>query len=256
MIVILLVGLGCVTATAQDSTGAPEWFGLEHLTEYLGLKSDDIGYRADYTEPDSFRLQVITDLMEKPLGMLDYAAARRGGHVQTQPEILAGILLTDLRLENQLERAKPYQPSSDELHQQHNLYYNNMALNQLLSRAALYLEVILPRSTEKALSRLSPVQRKFLHNEFKELLVTRDDEEFMSIQQLDSIESIEEEYTEQFVEFGYEIDPDPILAAGIDCLREMILGVKAIRQDLQTGRITPEAIMNGTGILPDDVRAR
>jgi hypothetical protein len=66
MILSLLFLLISETTHSQDDTAAvsPEQFGISHLTEFLGLKPDDIGFRSDYTEPDSFRLKVVAELMQ------------------------------------------------------------------------------------------------------------------------------------------------------------------------------------------------
>ncbi|MFH1687552.1 MAG: hypothetical protein ABIE70_08530 [bacterium] len=251
-LLISLVWLALGSAGAQDVAQTTEQWGLEHLCAHLGLKPDDIGFRADYTEPDSFRLAVITELMEKPLGMIEYAASLSSAQVSGQPEILAGILLSDLRLANQPARGRPYQPTAAELQQPYNLYYTNLNLNQLLTRASIYLNTIIPKSAAVSLQALTDRQRQFLRDEFKELLVTRVDEEFMSPQEIDSMENAEEQYTETFVEYGYLIDPDPIVAAGIDCLREMMGGVRALQSELGQKQTTIENIVEGVGYLPDN----
>ncbi|HUV31914.1 MAG TPA: hypothetical protein VMY05_12625 [Acidobacteriota bacterium] len=243
-----------VLGSAQDGVPeSPERFGLEHLSAYLGLKPDDISFRADYTEPDSFRLAAVADLMVQPLGMLDYADGLRKSRQKGQPEILARILFTDLRTEYRGRRRGPYQPDIAEVRGSYNLYYTDVALNQLLTRAATYLDVVFPRSSEMMLSRLEPGQRDFLTDEFKELLVASVEEEFMSMEQLDSLEKLEEEYTDRFAKFGTKIDSDPIVAAGIDCLRDMLLEVKAIRGLLKSTERTPEMMLKVVGYLPDNV---
>ncbi|GAI25795.1 unnamed protein product, partial [marine sediment metagenome] len=198
---------------------------MKHLTEYLGLKPDDISFRSDYTEPDSFRLKVVADLMQKPLGMIDYVAGLKNSHVVAQPEIIAGILFQDLAVNGQNRRSRPYQPDIAEIQRAYNLYYTDVAFNQLLTKAAMYLDVVFPKSSEKSLALLSAEQRRFLKGEFKELIVMSEEEEFLSVEAIDSLEKVEEGYSEQFVEFGAKIDKDPIVAAGIDCLRQLMLEV-------------------------------
>jgi hypothetical protein len=87
---LLLLQLLSATSGSQEkaATPPPEQFGLAHLTEYLGLKPDDISFRSDYEDADSFRLQIVADLMQKPLGMIDYAAGLKNAHVVGQPEVI------------------------------------------------------------------------------------------------------------------------------------------------------------------------
>lgn len=231
----------------------PEQFGLNHLTEYLGLKPDDISFRSDYTEPDSFRLKVVADLMQKPLGMINYAAGLKNSHVVAQPEIVTGILFQDLVGEHQTKRSRPYEPDVAEIQRTYNLYYTDVAFNQLLTKAATYLDVVLPKSSEMSFALLSRDQRNFLRNEFKELIVMSKEEEFLSVEAIDSLDKLEEGYCEQFVEFGTKIDKDPIVAAGIDCLRQLMLEINNLRQLLQSGQISAEEIIKGTGFLPENV---
>ena len=150
-------------------------------------------------------------------------------------------------------RSRPYQAEITEIQQNYNLYFTNISLNQLLSKAATYIDVVIPRSSEMSLAMLSHDQRQFLRNEFKELLVISEEEEFFSVEQTDSLEKIEEEYCESFVEFGFKIDPDPVVAAGIDCLRELMLEINNLRQQLKSGKLSAEEALKGTGYLPDNI---
>jgi hypothetical protein len=245
--------LAPVAVYAEDSTQvAPEWFGLNHLGEYLGLKPQDVSFRRDYTEPDSFRLEVVAGLMEHPLGMMDYARELKDAAARRQPEILAGILQSDLETEYQEQRTGPYSPSIEEVKSRYALYYTNTVLNELLTRAANYIDVIIPRSSDMMLARLSTEQKQFLTNQFKELLVTSVEEEFMSAEALDSLEDLEENYADQFVSFGKNIDKDPLVAAGVDCLQEVMLEIRVLRRKLSEGEFTLEDLLTSTEYLPSE----
>jgi len=250
LIILLGAAVAGYAQAERPADQTPEQFGLEHLTEYLSLKPGDIGFRSDYTEPDSFRLKIVAELMARPLGMIDYAAGIKDAFVKGQPEVVARILYQDLKTEYQTTRSRPYQPTVEEIHQGYNLYYTNGSLNQLLTRAALYLNVVFPRTTDQALAFLTPDQRRFLVTEFKEVLVSREEEEFYSIEQIDSVEAIEEAYIEEFVTFGGEIDKDPIVAAGIDCLRDLILELATLRAGIQSGEVDPAKVVQGVGVMP------
>jgi len=253
---LLLLLLTAVRSPGQEQAAPPslppEQFGLKHLTEYLGLKPDDISFRSDYTEPDSFRLKLVAELMQKPLDMIDYVAALKNSHVVAQPEIIAGILFQDLAVDGRNQRSRPYQPDIAEIQRAYNLYYTDVAFNQLLTKAAMYLDVVFPKSSEKSLALLSAEQRRFLKDEFKELIVISEEEEFLSVEAIDSLEKLEEGYSERFVEFGAKIDKDPIVAAGIDCLRQLMLEVNNLRQRLEAGEVSAKKIVEGTGYLPDN----
>jgi hypothetical protein len=254
-VLIVLLGISLLAGSlfSQEADALPpEQFGLKHLSEYLGLQPEDISFRPDYTEPDSFRLQLVADLMTNPLGMIPYAASLKDAHVESQPEILASIMFQDLAFERRPERGQRYQAEASEIERVHNLYFNDMALNQILTRAALYLDVIFPRSAERMLAELSEEQQLFLRRQFKELILIDEEEEFWPLEVIDSVENIEEGYCEQFVEFGYRVNADPLVAAGIDCLRDMMQEVGRLRSQLSRGEVSAEKIMNGTIYLPEN----
>jgi hypothetical protein len=248
LLLFLVLPVAAVGQQAPDI--APEWFGLEHLSEYIGLHPGDISFRRDYTEPDTFRLEVVAALMEQPLGMMEYAENLKDAAVRKQPEILAAILYSDLLTEYQTDRIGAYQPDVGDESNRYSLFFTNVTLNQIMTRAAAYLDEIFPRSTEMMLARLDSNQKRFLTNQFKQLLETSVDEEFMSAEVLDSLENVEEEYVEEFVTFGALIDKDPIVAAGIDCLQELLLEVKALRRKIDAGDISVNTVLANTEYLP------
>ncbi len=220
-----------ITISAQDdSTKSPEQFGLAHLTEYLHLKPSDIGYRSDYTEPDSFRLKIIADLMAQPLGMIEYSGRLKNSYIKGQPEILAGYLFKDLLGEYQKKQSRAYKPTTDEVQRGYNLYYKDIDLNRLLSKASLYLEVIIPKSARMTFAQLSTKEKAFLTNEFKEVLVMRTEDELLPVEAIDSLEKVEEEFIERFVTFASKIDKDPLIDAGIKMLREMLLEANNLKK--------------------------
>jgi hypothetical protein len=240
---------------ADDRQASPEEYGLSELTSYLGLFPQDISFRNDYLEPDSFRLKIVADFMERPWDMIEFLQGLREAHVPRQPEILAAILLADLERRDFPARTRPYRADIGEIQARYNLSFSNFNVNQTLSRAATYLDVIFPRSTEMMLARLSVSERSFLLNEFKELVTTSVDEEFMSAQQLDSAEKAEEIYADRFASFGTKIDIDPVVGAGVECLRELMLEVNALRSMLAGGQVTADQIMRGEAYLPADANS-
>lgn len=253
--ILLTAGLVALplSVVAEDSSNIrPEEFGLTHLAEYLGFEPGDVGFRSDYTEPDSFRLKIVADLMNQPLGMIDYVDGLKSGHVAGQPEILAAYLFQDLSGEHQVSRSGPYRADISEIQRSYDLYFTVVTFNQLLTRAAVYLDVIFPKSMEKSLAFLDSRQRRFLISEFKELLVMREEDELLSVQAIDSLDKLEESYCERFVEFGHRIDKDPLVAAGIDCLRELLLEISSLRKLLSSRGVSARKIIEGTGYLPQN----
>ena len=263
LIALILMANSDYTVMAQQSSSnsvqtsgsvvVPERFGLVHLMEHLNLKPSDIGYRTDYTEPDSFRLQLVSELMTAPLGMIDYASELRQTVASGQPEVMSAFLFDDLAGEGHTRRGKAYIPNEQEFNRPVNLYYSDPTLNRLLSRVSLYLDIIIPKSTEVAFGKISQNQRKFLTERFVHLLEMRVEDEFLTPNQLDSVEKLDEEYAETFAEFGYKINTDPIVAAGIDCLSKLILDVNSLKSQLDSRQLNAKNLVSNTVNLPQGV---
>jgi hypothetical protein len=256
-IVLLLAALGVVSAaSAQDTAQTPEQFGLQHLTEYLGLRPSDIAFRSDYSEPDSLRLKLIADLMRNPLGVREYVTSLRAAHVSGQPDILAGVLHADMALELQTTRRRPYRPGIEEIQDHYTLVYIDQTLNGLLTKVATYLDAVFPRSTELSLGVISPLQRRFLTKELREVVAMSEEEEFLSVAASDSLQQVETAYVEKFVSFATRIDKDPIVAAGIDCLRDILPDLAAIRAAVTAPPDSLDRFLKTTGYMPDDVSGK
>jgi len=246
-IVFVLVSVAFPQSQKADS---PEMAGLKNLCDYAGLKPTDISFRNDYMEIDSFRLQTVTRLMKSPLSLISYTDGYKNAHVSKQPEILASVMFQDLAKAGKKSRNRAYEPLGPELQNSYNLYFNDHTLNQFLSQMVVYLDHIFPRSTQMMLAPLNEKQKKFLTTEFKELVVTREEEENYSVEQIDSLEKAEELYTDQFAKFAADIDKDPVLQAGLDCLKKVMLEVKSFQSLLKSKEMTPAKIMATAGFLP------
>lgn len=255
LLTLLVAVFPAVSVIAQDSLQSPEEFGLSHLTEYFGLKPSDLTFRSDYTEPDSLRLKLVADLMQNPLGITDYVASLKSAHVRRQPEILSRVLFSDLASEYQTSRGRPHRPDINEMRGQYNLAYTDLTLNGLLNKVASYLDVIIPGSTELALKGLDSDQRRFLTRQLKQIATQQEGEENLSVNEIDSVSQLEERYIEEFVTFGHRIDKDPIIAAGIDCLRDILPDLRALQSALANRSTSVSTLMKTTGYLPDNVDA-
>jgi hypothetical protein len=254
-IVATVMAFAVVAARADDRQALPEEVGLAELSEFLGLRPSDIAFRNDYTDPDSFRLAQVAAFMEQPWDMVQYLDMLRQAHVKKQPEILSGILFTDLKRELFPARTRPYQADISEIQGRYNLFYTDVNLNQLLNRAVKYIDVIFPRSVEMMLARVSKEDRVFLRSEFTEILRISEEQESMTPEELDAEEKKAEAYADRFAAFGTQIDTDPVVAAGVDALRELLLEVQNIRRLLASNEITAQKIMEATAYLPDGADA-
>ncbi|MFZ1683359.1 MAG: hypothetical protein WAU88_04420, partial [Candidatus Zixiibacteriota bacterium] len=254
ILLIAVVGFLAPKVNGQQADSlSPEMWGIKNLTEYLNLRSEDITYRSDYTEPDSFRLKIVADLMKNPIGMEDYAARLRKAYVKRQPEVLAASLFGELKGEYQIRRSLPYQPTADELQKKYTLFYSHLRINEVLTRADAYVNVIIPRSTDKAMAFLTAKQQRFLRNEFKEFLEVDSLEETRTVEQLDSSERRQEQLSDSFVTFGYKFDKDPIMAASIDCLRELMPEIQHIRRYLDSTGGNADKLMGTPAYVPPNV---
>ena len=248
----LILSLALSASAQNNKKMSPEKQGLLLLTDYLGLHPKDISFRQDYHDPDGFRLSKVAALMSQPLDMIGYVDELKGVHIKGQPEILASILFDDLAVTGQSSRSRAYRPQGTEAGEAYTLYFLNQSLNQFLARMAVYVDHVFPRSTEMMLAPLSKKQKRFLTTKFKEIITSDLEEEFYTIEQHDSLEKAEERYADQFVEFAHKIDKDPIIRAGIDCLKMILLETKRLRKQLRGGEDAAEDFMRVTGFLPDN----
>ena len=253
MLAILALSLmsGALSAQTPDTVVSPLDFGLNHLTDYLGLRPDDITFRDDYTEPDALRLKIVADLMAHPLGMIDYASGLRRNHVAGQPDILAGVLFGDLASVDQGSRGRAFQPPIGDIQSRYTLAYADVTLNGLLTKAANYIDAVLPGSLDMTLAPLSAPQRSFLTHQLVDMVSESPESEFFSVQEADSVSQLEEGYVEEFVGFADGIKKDHIVVAGIDCLRDIMPDIRAIRNALASGAVTPQQLIATTGFLPE-----
>jgi hypothetical protein len=226
-------------------------FGLNVLTDNFGLRPSDIAFRNDYTEPDSLRLKLVANLMAHPLEMIDYVSGLRQAHVTGQPEILAGVMFADLASEHQGSRGRSFQPSMADVQSRYTLAYADITLNGLLTKVALYLDAVLPGSLNMTLAPLTGDQRSFLINQLEEVVSQSTEDEFLSVEAIDSLSKIEEAWVEEFVGFAGGIRKDHIVAAGIDCLRDIMPDIRAIRGALRSGQVNAGQLMATTGYLPE-----
>jgi hypothetical protein len=247
---ILILATVNASAFGQSNPATPEMTAINQVCEYLRLTPDDIGFRQDYTDVDSFRLATVARLMTRPLGMIEFADNLRDMHVKGQPEIVCAIMSKQLAWVEQATRGRTIPAPADELRKDYTLAFKDHALNQLLTRISSQVDVILPRSTQIALGQLTAKQRAFLIKDFKELQTSRVEEESFTPTQLDSVERAHEKIAEKFAEFGKLFDRDAILSAGVECLREVLLEVNVLRDRIAADTGLAKRIMEGAAVFP------
>jgi hypothetical protein len=225
---------------------------VAELMGYLQLSPTDLSFRPDYTDPDSFRLQLVADLMTRPMGMQGYARTLRASYIPQQPFYLAQAMVADLKTVRSDERPTAitgaYVPTSEELATAPNLYYSNLQLNQFLTKMERHLSLILPRSTDKSLAMINDKEKRFLKQEFLESIRIDPGEETLSVAALDSIEKLDEETAKRFVSFGYKVSTDPILYASLDLLRDLWTEVGEMQRLLAKGEVTPAELMRSGAV--------
>ena len=251
LILLLLLGSRSLYGQEPPDSIPPEQFGLNHLTDYLGLKPADISFRADYSDPDSVRLKLIADLMTHPLGMIEYTDGLALAHAKGQPEILARILARDLEWESPVMAAERSAPPA--LPGTYNLYYTEPLLNGLLSRILELIEGEVPAKTREMLAPLTKEQQAGLKYRFRELIESSTEEEFWSAEKLDSLEKVEEAYATDLSGFASSIHPQPLVNASISWLTLMMPELRTLIRQLESGSITPDRVVANVGTIPSGV---
>lgn len=250
ILLTVVIGLSAFGQEPPDSI-PPEQFGLNELTRYLGLKPDDISFRADYSDPDSVRLRVIAHLMNNPLGMIEYTDGLALAHAKGQPEILARILAVDLAWENTPPAGdNSLQP---DLPGTYNLYYTDPMLNGLLTRILEFVEGGAPVQTKGMLAPLTQNQREGLKHHFRELIESSTEEEFWSVEKLDSLEKVEESYATELAGFASRIHPQKLVNASISSLTQMMPEIRTMRRQIESGGISLQKLVANIGTIPAGV---
>jgi hypothetical protein len=65
------------------------------------------------------------------------------------------------------------------------------------------------------------------------------------------MEKAEERYTEEFVTFGTRIDKSPIVAAGVECLRDILMEVRAISAQVRSSSGAAGNLLAVGGVAPE-----
>jgi hypothetical protein len=242
----------CAGAVAQDTADSLyERQALEQAMGLLNLNINDITFRNDYTEIDSFRLRSVSDLMHHPYGMIQFAEELRDSCAGRNPEPVLQLAFTSLGKINQNQRGRTIlSPADETIATDYHTYYNSADLNRLLAMAYDYLYHYLPAAKDSLLAGLSEDEISFLLNEFKITMLEDTADEFRSIEELDSLGNIEEKYLEEFTEFGHKINKDYLIYGGMQAASVMYREINSVQKLIESGEFTIDEILSDTVIRP------
>ena len=251
----LLLLCFCLTfslASAQDiADSVYERQAIEQLTSLLNLKMSDLHLRDDYSKKDSFRLETVADLMNRPYGMIEFTEKFRDKCRGGQLDPILRFAFDNLRKETQSGTLRQYRfPEDENMYAGINLFYNSMELNRLLMKAQSYLYDRIPKALDSTLAEITPEERKFILNEFKQTILEDTADVNKPVDVLDSIQKAEEEYTEKFVAMAGRIRKDFIVLSGIDAANLFYAEIMRLKDELDSGALSVPKMLSDTTVLP------
>ncbi|MEP0828002.1 MAG: hypothetical protein HRF51_05720, partial [bacterium] len=247
---ILIICAGATVAQNLPDTVYERW-GMEKLMALMNLQLTDLTFRDDYTKKDSFRLATVANLMRQPYGMIHFVEQFKDTCRNQKPEPIFSFLFEHVAKETQQFRWEAADLSrGDSLDRGMNLFYRSLEFNRLLRKADKYLYKVFPPSADSAFAWLTPPEKKFLLNQFKQLLLEDTLDQFRTPQQIDSLQDAEEEYIKQFAAFGARIRKDIILAAGVNAAVELHREINLLLDEIKAGHLSAQGILSDTSILP------
>jgi hypothetical protein len=250
LLVLLSAFSICAAQTTPDSVFETE--ALEKLTSLLNLKPSDLQFRDDYTEKDKHRLLSVADLMRRPYGMIEFTEELKSSCQKGQPARLFEFTFGKLLKEGQARRGRSFNPiGSGSFVEGYSLFYNSHEFNRLLSKVKKYLYEALPPAQDSMLGLLNKSEIGFLLKEYREIILDDTADEFRSAEELDSIQQAEEQYVEQFVEFGDRIRKDFILSVGIAAAEDLFDEINSLKAAIGSGELSIKKLLSDTTAIPD-----
>jgi len=247
--IIFLVFSGLAAQEPPDSVYERQ--AIEKLTAILNLKMSDLHLRDDYVKIDSFRLETVVDLMNRPYGMIEFTERFKNKCRGGQPEPILRFAFENLRRKTQSGVLRQYRfPENEDMYSGISLYYNSMDLNRLLMKVQSYLYDRFPKALDSTLALISDEDRKFLLNEFKRTMLEDTADVNKPVDVLDSMQKAEEEYTKKFVSFATGIRKDFIVLAGAEAAGEFYSEIMRFNDEISAGNIIVEEILSDTAFLP------
>ena len=230
-ILYLLVGFGPRSHSQElsDSLLTPKPDFDEVFADALRcikMTPEDLRFRDDYVDVDSFRLELIDQLMRKPMNITSFNSQILSGWSDVTPE---GRRLSFLSVFSPYlkMRGKPTSPLGDKLACQDLDLENNQFVRKYAkslkklpqplkkSLACLFLgKKAADSKTLEAFAKLTDKEKAFLKNNFPIILSEDVSDEFKSPEELDKESDSEEELAKKMIPFLAKIDLEKILRAG------------------------------------------
>ncbi len=254
-IFLLIISLCAVSAYPQSiPDSAYETQAMHHLMALLNLTPNDISFRQDYTEVDSFRLESVAHLMDDPYDMVRYSEQFKDIYGSDDLTSMLEHAYENVKKESQLIRYTGVDEDKYEINFAGiNLFFNNLDFNRLLMKTRAYLNNIIPAAKDSMLYFLSSDEKKFLYQEFKQIMLEDTADENKPVEVLDSIQQIEEEYVRQFTEFGFKIRKDFLLEVGIGAAVDIFDELDILMNEIEAGNTSLQKIYDDTTAIPDRV---
>jgi len=204
--------------------------GFDELLSYLLLTRDDFAFRDDYTDRDSFRMAIVDTLMCHPLQMLPFVdtTAARLADFGTNPRAvftyLAGLFGSPGDLRQIPGAASPAAEGSSA-----SLKIKRLPgrLDEPLAQACRILSAMQESLCCRMGGDWHSERNRFIAGPFKELLKMDVADESRSLEAVDSLEHIEEEYALRFSRLAADIGRIPpfdyLAADSLDLFRQIDL---------------------------------
>jgi len=249
--IVFICLLTPVLSAQEAADSINERLAVEQLTALLNLQITDLHLREDFSKIDSFRLETVVDLMDRPYGMIEFTERFRDRCRGGQPDPALRFAFENLRRETQSGVLRQYRfPENENMNAGINLYYNSIELNRLLMKVQSYLYDRLPKALDSTMALVKAEDRKFLMNEFRQTLLEDTADVNKPVDVLDSMQKVEEGYTKKFTEFGFDIRKDFIVLAGIDAAGVFFHEAVRFKEDMEAGNISVDELLSDTTALP------
>lgn len=178
--------------------------GLNLALSALKMKRGDLTFRGDYLEPDIYRIEEIDDLMISPLKLVDSFERILG-----KPHRFGTLAFYGMRSQStammgaleELERESKRMPNSDTLFNEENRKRLSSELTAFLDRLVEFANTR-NRFVSEILSDGFQAERDSIIEGFSLLLEENVEDEFLSVDEMDSLSRYEDEWAARLVEIA------------------------------------------------------
>lgn len=221
---ICLVLIAVLTVGAQSQTEVidsvevpiiPEE-ALEEALKGIKLTPSDFSFRTDYVELDSFRLPIVDSFTLRPLDMIGFAndvSTELFRDREQSIEWLIDFETTDFRVGRRLSSIQSLTGDSIELPQPQKRFDAECISGRVDSlrhhlRRAYGACIRVKTETDEFFGALSPDELAFVRDTFPQLLLEDVEDEFRSVEELDSIQQLEDGYSKRFIPIAEKLVSD------------------------------------------------